>query len=223
MPFPIALVAAAGSAAMGAAGSNAAMAATKEGAQSQANVEEMSRQYQRKLFDEEMERLRPYHETAVQEGLPLMQQYLSEGGIDQSQMPLYNMQMDAAMSGLEGQGVGDYGMNRYRDSLSAAENDAGYARLQDMMQIGMGASGAAGQGAGNFATGQAQSFINSGNALARANMQANNMQNSMYGDLADQFSSIPAYASQRAYNNQWKANQYENSPDFVGPPKPNRY
>lgn len=180
-----------------AVGSQQAADARIEGSQTSAEIQQLNRDFQESLFQDQMARLEPRHDVAATRGLEMMEQYADTGEMDLESSPYYRMQRDAGISGLEGAGYGDnpYAEQQFMDALGAAETDAGYARLSDLMQIGMGASSSAGAGAQNFATQMGQSYGQTGAALAGGQMGAGQIRNSMYSNLAGQASSIPAYYS----------------------------
>jgi hypothetical protein len=181
-------------------GGNQAAESTVTGARTQADIERMNRDFQRQLFDAEMERLQPRYQAGTQRGLPLLGQYLSQGRVDQSQMPLYQMQRGRGLQGLQDEGMDNpFTRSYFTEGLDAAENEAGYSRLGDLLQIALGASGSAGAGAQNFASGLSTSFMNQGNALSRGQAGGDAIRGSMYGNLAGQASGIPAYLSQSNY------------------------
>jgi hypothetical protein len=183
-----------------AAGGAQAASSTKEGARTQAGIEAMNRRFQEDLFKEEMGRLQPRHQMGTERVLPLLGDYLNRGQIDLNNMPLYQAQRGWGTSALQGQGMNDpFTMNRFNQGLTATENEASYGRLSDALQLAMGASAAAGQGSQNYASGLASSFLNEGNALAGGRAGAARTRQGMYGNLAGQASSIPAYMSQSNY------------------------
>jgi hypothetical protein len=134
MAFPF--VAAAGMG-MQAAGAEQARESTVEGAQAQADIERLNREFQKKLFDEEMARLQPRLDTATQQGLQLMQQYEQAGQIDQSQMPLYGMQLQAGQDLLREQGMDSpYAMGRFATGQAGSLLNVGNVLAQGQQQAG---------------------------------------------------------------------------------------
>jgi len=195
-----------------AAGGAAAGAATEQGAETQAAIEKLNQAYRKKIFDEQMARLMPYQQAGVNQGLPLLSQYLS-GNVDLSSMPLYNMQKTAGETGLKQQGMANpFVMNYFNEGLNAAENQAGRGRFSDLLQLSLGASQNAGQGAQNYANALSNSFVNTGNSLSSGTMNANNIRQSAYGDIAGTVGGIPAayqnYKTNQGIRNYLQANGY---------------
>lgn len=177
-----------------AAGGRQQRAATIEGAETQAEIERMNRDYQRELFEKEQARQKPYYEMGLQNALPMVDKYLQQGQVSQEQMPLYRMQKDAGLNALAEQNVGGYGRERFMEGLNATEQDATYNRLMDALKFGLGASSAAGAGASNFAGSYMNSLARGNRALSAGESRAASQRQSMYSNLAGQASSIPAYS-----------------------------
>lgn len=197
MAFPFMLIPLIAGMAGQAAGGLQSSADTIEGAQTQAAIEAISREFGKEIFEQDLERQAPYYEAGTEKGLPLMLQLLQQGGMDQEQlqnMPLYNMQMSAGMQGLEQAGASNpFSQNYFTQSLGAAENNAIPSRLRDLLQFGLGSSESAGQGAQNYATTQAESLLTGGNVLAQGAARGNQIRRGMYDELSGQIGNIPSY------------------------------
>lgn len=175
-------------------GADEARDATLEGAYAQSQQEAANRQFQRKMFDEDIIRRLPYINMG-KPSLGLQQEFIDQGQIDLSEMPLYNMQRESGLELLGQEGMDDpYVRDYFLKGLNATEQDASYSRLGDALQLALGQSESAGRGAQNFSGQYTGSLMRGGNALASGAMQADNQRQSMYRSLADQASQIPAWA-----------------------------
>lgn len=200
-----------------AAGGAQAAAATVEGAQTQADIEAMNREFQEELFNKELERNRPRYEAGLEKGLPQFKNILKTGRVDLEKMPAYRAQRKMGENALSRFGADSpFARNRLSERLGVAENEATKARLNDLLQLSLGASGSAGQGAANFANAASTGYANIGNVLAGGNQQAAQQRQSTYGNLAGQIGSIPAYISQRNYLNQGSGNPYITTQNPLG-------
>lgn len=197
-----------------AAGSAQAQASTIEAAKSQAYAADLAQKFQKEMLNKELKKLKPYSDVGLKRGLPFMQQILEQGDLSAgtgmagtgkpgeltlSDMPFYRMQRGAGLQALEEAGFGgsDYVRNQYLGDLGTAENAATRARLQDLLSIGLGASGSAGQGAQSYATQTGQRMSSLANILSSAQSQRSLIEQQGINRLGGQISSIPSYLYQQ--------------------------
>jgi len=176
--------------------------ATEEGAKVQAKLEEINRKYQRKIFDEQVARQLPFYEEG-RKALPMLEQYRTEGGRDLAGNPLYDMQLEQGLSGLQESGHTRPGTaSNFRNMLNAGSQQPAYNRLLDLQRVGLGASGQAGNYAENLGGALTQSYQRGGNALWAGEAQSNQQRESMYSNALGQLGNAPAnyYYQQRRRN-----------------------
>jgi hypothetical protein len=89
-----------------------------------------------------------------------------------------------------------------------------------MQKIGLGMAGSAGQTALSFGNAMSQSISAGGGALAQGALTGSQQRQSAWMGALEGLSGYPAYAKQQQYT---QAKQYEQSPEFVGPPNPYTY
>jgi hypothetical protein len=196
-------------------GANAA-AATVEGAQAQAGIEKLSREAQKRRFERDIKEQEPFME-AGKKAIPLYQQAV-EGKFDVTQSPMYKMQ--AQMIQDELQDAPEFVRQEAMQGLGVREGELAKGRLLDMQKIGLGMAGSAGRTATSFGNAMSQSLMAGGGALAQGQLSGAMQQQNTWMGAMEQLSGLPAYASQQNYMQNRKANQYEASPEFVGPPSP---
>lgn len=171
-------------------------AATKEGAQSQAEIEGMNRAYQQREFDKIIADNVPFREAGNQ-AIPLWKDAASNK-LNVQGMPLYELQKQLIEQGNEGNEAPAYIGERSLAGLRGVEGEAQKGRLIDLVKVGLGASGSAGQanlGLGNVL---GQSYMNQGDSAAAGLMNAANIRQSLINKGLEEASGYPAYqASQR--------------------------
>lgn len=174
-------------------GSQQAAASTIEGAETQAGIEALNRQYQRKLFDEQVAAQQPYMEAGYA-AQPYLEEYRTEGGRDLSQNALFQNQDRLGREGLAVSGHNLPATQNYFSRLqNATGQDPAYQRLLDLQRIGLGSAEQAGTYAQQQGNALAQSYGTAANALMRGEGSAAAQRGSMYRDVAGQVGSIPAY------------------------------
>ena len=194
----MAMIAGAAGLAGGAAGSEANNAATVEGAQTQADIEAMNRAYQRKLFDEQQANQQPYYQAGY-DANPLLNQFRTQGGIDLSNNPLFQMQQRLGSEGLQMAGQTRPGTQEYFNAMNNATSQTpAYQRLLDLQKVGLGSADTAGSYANNQGNALASSYMTGGNAMASGAINSGHQRQSLYSNLAGGAANLPAYLS---YNN----------------------
>ena len=177
----------------GAAGQEAGAASTVEGAKAQAEIEAMNRAYQRKVFEEQKAMHQPYYEAGL-EAQPVLEQFRTQGRADLSQNPLYQMQQSRMAEGLDMAGGVRPGSREYAQNVMAASSqEPAYQRALDLQRVGWGQAGQAGMQATNLGGALAQSYQTGANAMMRGTGQAAQQRQGLYGDVAGQVGSMPAY------------------------------
>lgn len=207
------------SAGANAAGQGAAAASTIAGAKAQANIEAMNRAAQKRRFDKDIERQEPFFQ-AGEDAIPLYQQAV-EGTLDVTQSPMYKMQ--AQMIGDELQDAPEFVREEAMRGLGVREGEASKGRLLGLQQIGLGMSQSAGSAALNFGTAMSNSLMKGGGALAQGQLTSGMQQQNAWMGAMESLSGLPAYNSQQNFMKNRRANQYEASNEFVGPPSPSGY
>jgi len=161
------------------------------GAESQAKIEKMSRDYQNRVFKEGYKQQEPFMKAGV-EALPLYQRAVSgdaqETGIGA---------MERRMVEKETSSMSDHVRNVTAQKMEAEGAEKTKGRLMDIMQIGLGQSGAAGRSAINLGSSLAGSLQRGGSALASATMAGNIGRQNMYMGALEQLSGLPAYMAMR--------------------------
>lgn len=209
MTFPLALIGMAGGMASQAAGGAQNAAATKEGAQTQAAIEAMNRQFQKEVWDAEMGRRKPYYDAGLRNLPQLMA--ASQYRNDPTQSAAYRAQYGFGENALRGAGLGDSATLRYLSQGGGdAEREASYNRLLDLERIGLGASESAGSGAQNYANAVSNSLMTAGNAMGQGYAGAAAKREGAYQNALGQASSIPAYYAQLNYTQQNAGGGYRN-------------
>jgi hypothetical protein len=176
-----------------AAGAEALASSTVEGAQAQNEIESRNRGYQRKIFDENIDQQSPYYEAGLN-AMPMLEQFRSQGGVDLSGNPLYQMEQRAGQEGLDmAGGVRQGGRDYFQNALNASSQQPAYNRLLDLQQVGMGSAGSAGQGAATMGSALSDSFQTGANAMMQGTANAGNQRQSLYSNAAGQAGAMPAY------------------------------
>lgn len=170
-------------------GSQQVAASTIEGAQSQANMEKMSREYATKTFEEDIERQKPFYDAGVKAGVKYNDAITNK--LDPTKSGAYKMQMGLISPDLKD--APEYVREGAFEKLGAIEGEKQKSRLLDLQQIGLGAAGSSGQSSLNLGTMLAQSYGLSGNVTAGANQSASEQKQSMWNTAASQLSGLPAY------------------------------
>lgn len=161
------------------------------GSKSQAKIEKISRDYQTKVFQEGYKKQLPFMQ-AGKEAIPLYQKALG-GEAEETGIGA----MGRGLVEQETSSMSDYVKGLASKRLEAAAPEKTKGRLMDIMQIGLGQSGSAGQSAINLGANLARSQQTGGAALAQATMAQNIGRQNMYMGAVEQLSGLPAYMAMR--------------------------
>lgn len=178
------------------AGQKAQNEATLAGAETSANIDAMNREFQKKVFYENMAMQKPFYE-AGKSAIPLYDRAINND-LNPMESGMANIQERLLTDNTKGFSgyVKDLALGR----LKAEEGEKQKGRLMDLMKIGLGASGSAGSSAVNLGGALANSYMSSGNTLANATMgNALNTQ-SMWNRTIDSLAGLPAYMASRKNN-----------------------
>lgn len=165
----------------------------EEAGATQARIEAMNRQYQQKLFEEDITRQQPFYKAGAK-ALPEYEKAVT-GEFDPTKSGLYKMQAELMEPGLEG--APEYVREEAFERLGAEEQQKAKPRLLDLMQIGLGAAGSAGRTSVNLGSALARSYGTSSQALQKTGQAASEIRQSMWGRAADEISGLPAYFASR--------------------------
>lgn len=180
---------------MNAIGKQQGLEGTVEGAQTQANIEGLSRAAQKRRFDRDIK----YQEPFFKAGEKAVPEYAKavKNEFDITQSPLYKMQKEMIMGELEDapEGVRTSALER----LGAREGEMAKGRLLDLQKIGLGSAGSAGQTALSFGSAFSQSLQRGGTALAQGTLSSSMQRQNMWTDAMEEVSGYPAYRTQQNY------------------------
>jgi len=128
-------------------GAEANRATTLEGVKTSADIQQMGLDFAQKLFDQSMARERPFIE-AGQAALPLAQ-LAAQGQGKYQETPLYQFRNESGAGSLanlvQGGEISPFAQSRFTNGLNVSEEAQNRARLNDLLSIGLGSSGTAGQ------------------------------------------------------------------------------
>jgi hypothetical protein len=189
----MAWIAAVGGMGANAVGAEQGRAATVEGAKSQAAIEKLNRDYQRKIFDENIAQSQPYYDAGLK-AQPILDQFRTQGRVDLSNNPLYQMQQRYGQEGLDmAGGVRDAGRNYLNNAMYVSNQEPTYQRALDLQRVGLGAAGEAGNQQMQLGNALASSYQRGSNAMMQGTADSANQRQSMFSNLAGQVGSMPAY------------------------------
>jgi hypothetical protein len=180
------MIASMGAQAMGA---ETARVSTVEGAKSQARIEAMKREYMTKMFDEDIERLKPFYEAGKSAGV--MYGDAVRNKLDPTKTGTY--QQISKMISPELEGAPEYVKEEAFERLGAMEQQRQKSRLMDIQQIGLGSAGSAGTSGMNLGRTLAQSYGLSGGVMAQGAQSGAEQRQSMYNVAATQLGGMPSY------------------------------
>lgn len=181
--------------ALSAAGGEAARASTIEGAELQVEQERLGRAFQREQFEKALARQQPFLE-AGQEASPLLAMAI-RNELDTSNLPSTEIQKGLLAAGL-GEEAPAFVTERAGRGIEAIEAENQKSRLLDLVQIGLGAAGAASGTRANIGTTTAQSLGRIGNIGAGALQSAATQRQNIATQATERFGGLPAFlASQK--------------------------
>ena len=192
-----------------AAGAESARASTVAGAKSQARIETMKREYMQKMFDEDIERLKPFFEAGQKAGV--MYGDAVRNKLDPTKTGTY--QQISKMIGGDLEGSSEFVKENTFGRLGAMEQQRQKSRLMDLQQIGMGSAASAGTSGMNLGQTLAQSYGISGGAMATGMQSSSNQRQSMYNKAITGISEIPSYVASNRSSNSLGQLQY--NPDSI--------
>lgn len=189
---------------------------TREGEAKQAALEKLNRDYAQKIFDEDIERQKPFYDAGIKAGVQYSDAITNK--LDPTQSGAYKTQLGLISPELEG--APEYVREEAIQRLGAIEGEKQKGRLLDLQQIGMGAAGAAGTSGMNLGNVLAQSF---GRTSGAGFQTAQNLQTvgeqrqSAFNVAASQLSGLPAYlASSRSPQTQYGGSPYTTQQNPLG-------
>lgn len=152
-------------------------------------VQGLNRAYQQKIFEENIERQRPFYEAGM-EALPKYKAAVA-GKLDPTESGIYKMR-----AGLLEEDLADapeYIREKSMKRLAAEEEQKIKPRLMDIIQTGMGAAGEAGRASVNLGTALAKSYGATSVAGQKYGQAASEIRQSAWGKAADVVSGLPSY------------------------------
>lgn len=168
--------------------------ATIEGAEASANIEKLKRDYATKVFDEDIDRLKPFYDAGVQAGVKYGDAITNR--LDPTKSGAYQAKLGLISEDLAGQP--EYVREGAIEKLGAIEGEKQKGRLMDLQQIGLGAAGSAGTSRLNLGNILAQSYGLTGMTEAGAKQYGGEERQSAWNVAASQISGLPSYfASER--------------------------
>lgn len=184
-----------GSVGLGAAAGEAGRAGTVAGVESQVKQERLGREFQTEQFEKALERQQPFLE-AGQEASPLLAMAI-RNELETSNLPAVEIQKGLVAAGLGGEAPA-FVTERAGRGIEAIEAENQKSRLLDLVQIGLGAAGAASGTRANIGTTTAQSLGRIGNIGAGALQSAATQRQNIATTATERFGGLPAFlASQR--------------------------
>lgn len=166
---------------------------TEEGAREQAEVERLKRGYAQKIFEEDIERQRPFYEAGVKAGVKYPEAITNR--LDPTQSGAYKLQREMIEKDLAT--APEYVRRDSLQRLEAIEAEKQKERLLDLQKIGLGAAGVAGTGGMSLTNVLSQSYGIQGQATASAMQTAAEQRQSAWNVAASQIMGLPAYLASR--------------------------
>lgn len=183
----------------GAAAGETERASTVEGARAQANIEKMSRDFAKERFEKDLERQEPFLE-AGREALPELVAAI------QNQSDVTNLPGFTTQQAVRNEFLGEtpaFIKERADQALEAFEGEKNKGRLLDLVNIGLGSAGSAGQTRVNLGSQVGRSLGQVGNIQAQALQDAAVQRQNTINQLGESLSGLPAYyAAQNAQKKQ---------------------
>lgn len=188
------------------AGQKAQNEAMVSGAETNAEIEAMNREFQKKMFNKQIEMQKPFYEEGLK-ALPLYEQ------ATYGKLPFEKSGLGKLQEGLiskEISGYPSYIKDMALSRLRSEEGEKQKGRLMDLEKIGLGASGLAGESNVRLGNALAGSYLASGGAMANATMNKYMGTQSAWNRAIDQLSGIPAYLSSMNRNQ----SPYDSTPNI---------
>ena len=183
----------------------------EEGARRQAAIEGKNREFQRRLFEGQIERQQPFLE-AGRLALPEFMESISNRG-DVSQLPATQIQSEAITKFL-GDQAPEYIKQRSQQNLEAVEAERQKGRLSNLVNFGLGGVGAEAGSRASLGTSLGGSMqrgsIAEQQALQQAAINRQNLRNQMIGSAAG----IPALFAAAQGPQTQQFNPFQTLPDL---------
>lgn len=177
-------------------GAENARAATIQGAETAADIQRMGTKFAQRLFNESLAREQPFIQ-AGQRALPLAELAASGKGNFRSTPVYQNRQSTglSALGGLADSQVSPFAAKRFNQMLDATEEAMNLSRLNDLISIGLGSSGTAGQQGTAAANEATRAAILGGQMQSGAAQTAFEQRQNMINGLLQQGGGLSSYLS----------------------------
>lgn len=163
--------------------------AAEKGAKANAKIERANREYQNKVFTENMEKLKPFVE-AGRAAIPKYDEAIKGRG---EPMNSGLAQMQKKMIEADTGSMTDHVKKITMQRLEAGEAEKNKARLMDLQQIGLGSAGTAGRSSVNTGSTLASSYARAGERTSNAALDRTVANQNMWMQSLDAISGLPAY------------------------------
>lgn len=170
-------------------GGQQSIESTEAGAKSSARIAQLNREYQTRVFEKNIEMQKPFYEAGLEAVDPYSKAISGKGDAMSSGLAKMQKKMISEDTG----SMSDYVKNKSMGRLEAEEGEKYKGRLMDLQQIGLGASGSAGQSAVNLGSSLAGSYAQEGGTNIAASMNKQTSLSNMWTQTMDQLSGLPAY------------------------------
>lgn len=170
-------------------GQGEAAEGVEAGAKEQAGIEKMKREYAQKVFEEDIERHKPFYDAGVAAGVSYPDAITNK--LDPTKSGAYQLQRGLIEPDLAG--APEYVREGAMEQLGAIEAEKQKTRLLDIQKIGLGAAGTAGTSSLNLGNILAQSYGLTGQVLGQGRITAGEQRQSAWNVAASQLSGLPSY------------------------------
>lgn len=178
-----------------AVGAGEARKATEAGAREALASSRKGREFAQELLDESIALQQPFIE-AGQGALPLAELAARFEG-DFRGTPAFAAReeqgMTALLNAIQGDELSGFASDRFGGRLDASEQGMNRARLNDLIAIGLGSSGSAGQQSGTLADLATRSAIQGGSLAGTGAQTAFEQRQNAINQAASEFSGLPAF------------------------------
>lgn len=160
-----------------------------QAAQTQAEIERMSRDFSRRQFQKQIDRQQPFVDVGTQ-SLPALIESISNRG-DVSTLPATQTQ-GALISGFLGENAPGAITENALANLEAIEAEKNKGRLQNLVDVGLGGTGQTIGSRLNLGSTLGQSLASEGNILSNALQQSATNRQNIANQMGSQIGGLPA-------------------------------